>query len=346
MAEFVELDGASGEGGGQILRTSLTLSVLTGRPFCIRNIRARRSPPGLRPQHLVAVRAAERISAAYVDGAAVDSMELRFSPTQLQPGDYEFPIPTAGSAPLVLHTVYLPLLLQAEPSKATISGGTHVAFSPCYDYLVDCWLPALARLGAKMELQLLRCGFYPRGGGLMTAAIENSALSPIQWTSRGKLLRITPVSVVANLPVSIAERQAHRADKRLREKGLKKSLRNPIIEQRPAASPGTLLGLRCEWEYASGYFFALGQRGKPAEKVADEAVAGFIAFHNVEDCPVDPHLADQLLLPLAMTNGASEFRTSEVTQHLVTNAEVIKKFLDRSIVIDGDVGAPATVRVQ
>lgn len=346
MEAVVELDGSRGEGGGQILRSALTLSMLTGRPFRIHQIRARRDTPGLRPQHLEAVKAAQSVSSALVDGAAVGSSELSFHPSAVSAGDYDFRIPTAGSAPLVLHTVYLPLLLQPTGSNVSVSGGTHVTYSPCYDYLAEAWLPALRRIGGQIELELLGCGFYPRGGGAFKATLQPSPLQPLNWTQRGKLLRLTPISMVANLPDSIAERQAHRADKLLRQTGLKKVTRTPLLQQRKGGSPGTMLGIRAEWENASSFFFALGARGKPAETVAEEAVREFLSFHEVDDSPVDPHLADQLLLPLAFAEGVSQFATTEVTQHLLTNAEVIQRFLKRSIQVEGELGKPGSVTVS
>lgn len=345
-ADWVRLDGSEGEGGGQILRSSLALSILTGRPFEITQVRARREKPGLRPQHLEAVRAARKICGGEVEGDYGGSSRLVFIPGAVQAGDYEFVIPTAGSAPLVLHTVSLPLALQATPSSVVITGGTHLEHAPCYHYLAECWQPALGRLGLQIDLRLVRCGFYPRGGGKIEAEIlPASPANDFTWMERGAIRQITPISLVARLPVSIAERQAQQASQRLRATAWRKMLAEPVIEEHGAVGPGTMLGLRCEFATGQMFCFALGARGKRAETVADEAVDELLAYLAANDCPVDPHLADQLLLPAATHGRGSTYRTSQVTLHLLTNALVLRRFLERSITIDGDEGMPGTVTV-
>lgn len=333
-----------GEGGGQILRSALTLSVLTQRPFSIHHLRAGRKPPGLRPQHLEAVRAAVKICSGQVQGDTPGSQELTFTPGIAKTGNYRFPIPTAGCAALVLHTVYLPLALLPEPSTVIVGGGTHVSHAPCYDYLLESWIPWLARLGIDIRCDLDRAGFYPRGGGELRARVAARRAVPLvpSWLQRAPIEQLAVVSVVSSLPRAIAERQARRAEQRLREKGWKSCLTESTVDERPAASPGTMLGIRCTWKDGQAFFWALGERGKPAEKVADEAVRELLDFLQ-SDAPVEGHLADQLLLPLALHPSPSKFRTARATQHLLTNAEVIRQFLDRAIMITGNLDQDALV---
>ncbi|HYV36772.1 MAG TPA: RNA 3'-terminal phosphate cyclase, partial [Gemmataceae bacterium] len=213
MTQIIELDGALGEGGGQILRTSLSLSLITGRPFRLRNIRAGRPRPGLRPQHLTSVQAAAAIGQATVRGACVDSIDITFEPGKVVPGKYHFPIGTAGATSLVLHTIYLPLALAGGgPSELTLEGGTHVSTSPCFDFLKTTWLPYTELCGLHIDLRLHRRGFYPRGGGLIQATIQPCPrLHGLQLTERSPLRTASCISAVASLPDHIAKRQAERA---------------------------------------------------------------------------------------------------------------------------------------
>lgn len=247
----------------------------------------------------------------------------------------------------MLQTVYLPLALLDKPSEVTVTGGTHVKSAPCFDYLDDAWRPALEHIGYSLTLQLESCGFYPRGGGELRCQI--AAIRPtadFTWTSTGPLESVTPLSVVARLPESIALRQATQALERLTAANLSESLAPAELQERPAFGPGTMLGLRCRFATGWAFFFALGERGKPAETVADEACDQFLAFLQAGGPPVDPHLADQLLLPLAVSPHRANFVTSEITTHLFTNADVIAHFLDRKIVIDGEFGQPGSVSIE
>lgn len=347
MGNWVRLDGSHGEGGGQILRSSLALSIITGRPMEITRIRAKRTPSGLKQQHLQAVRAAREICDGEVQGDHVGSQKLVFVPGAARAGAYRFEIPTAGCAPLVLQTVYLPLALLDKPSEVTVTGGTHVKSAPCFDYLDEAWRPALDRIGFSLTLQLERCGFYPRGGGELRCQIAPlSPMSDFSWTATGQIESITPLSVVGRLPESIAQRQANQALERLSAAELTELLEPAELQERPAASPGTMLGLRCRFSTGWAFFFSLGERGKPAERVADEACDQLLAFLQAGGPPVDPHLADQLLLPLAVSAHKSHYDTSEITQHLRTNADVIGHFLERKIVIDGELGGPGAVIIE
>lgn len=341
----IEVDGAMGEGGGQVLRSALSLSLLTGQAFRLSRIRASRDRPGLRPQHLAAVRAASQVSGAQVNGDRVGSEEIAFSPGVVRPGDYFFDIGTAGATSLVLQTLLLPLALAHGTSRVTIRGGTHVPWSPCFHYLDWQWRPFLAHIGVPFDLTMTMAGFYPQGGGELQARLPGDAKPrPLQLTERGALLAVCGLSAVANLPREIAERQRRQALRRLKTL-LPDATPDVTLEELPACSRGTVLLLLAELESGRACCFALGARGKRAERVADEAVDALTAFLR-SDGVVDPWLADQLLMPLALADGPSSLRTSEVTAHLVTNAEVIQLFLPVEIGVDGPLGSPATVHLQ
>jgi RNA 3'-terminal phosphate cyclase (ATP) len=339
----IELDGSFGEGGGQILRSSLTLSLLTGKPFHLRHIRAGRPKPGLQPQHLMSVRAAATIGQAKMRGASHGSSDLEFSPGAVQPGNYRFDIGTAGATGLVLQTLYLPLALRASgPSNLTLVGGTHVRASPCFHFLQTTWLAYLRRIGIRINLDMVHPGFYPRGGGVVEAQIQPcSRLQGLHLRQRGSI-RVTGFSAVAGLPQHIAERQARRASQRLQQRYDRTS---DIQEQTWHGGPGTVLALVLHTDPVPGLFFALGERGKPAERVADEAVDQVGAYLEAAPAAVDCHSADQIVLPLALAEGPSEFTVSEVTAHLHTNVAVIQRFVEREIICEGPEGGPGVVRI-
>lgn len=332
---MIELDGSMGEGGGQILRTALSLALITGTPFLLRNIRARRSKPGLQPQHLAAVRAATAIGQARVEGDSVGSATLRFEPGEVMPGEYDFDIGTAGSAGLVLQTVHLPLALSSAPSHVSIRGGTHVPWSPNAHYLDWHWRPFMSRLGLDVRLELERAGFYPVGGGLLHATINPAdSIRPLRLAERGQMQGIRGLSLVARLPMEIAERQRGQALARLAGHGLDARME---LDELPAGSPGTAVILLTEHAHSQACFTALGARGKRAETVADEAMDELLAF-LAGDGAVDEHLADQLMVPLALAKGESVYR-ARITSHARTNAAVIQAFIDVDVVLDGEDGA-------
>jgi RNA 3'-terminal phosphate cyclase (ATP) len=341
---MIELDGSSGEGGGQILRSSLALSLLTGKPFHLADIRARRDKPGLRPQHLMSVRAAAAVGRATVHGDSLGSRDLVFKPGAVQSGNYEVPIGTAGATGLVLHTLYLPLALAGGgPSRLTFVGGTHVPHSPCFHFLDMTWRRYLEIMGLNVTLDMRRPGFYPRGGGIVDALIEPvQGLRGLRLTERGPLKRATGFSAVAGLPESIAQRQADQAMSRLAPT----KLRTFIPIQHWDDGPGTVLAIILETTPVPTFFFGLGGRGKRAERVADEAADQALAYLDAGRGVVDPHSADQIALPLALTEGASEYSVSAVTEHLLTNVAVIKRFIDRPIDCEGALGEPGLVRVR
>jgi RNA 3'-terminal phosphate cyclase (ATP) len=339
---LLEIDGSLGEGGGQILRTSLALALLTGKGFHLRNIRAGRAKPGLQPQHLMCVRAAAAIGQAQARGASKGSSELHFEPQAIVPGKYHFAIGTAGATSLVLHTIYLPLALAGAASELTIDGGTHVRACPCFHFLEATWCGYMKLLGLKIDVKMRRPGFYPRGGGLLQAHIEPcSSLRNLRLENPTPATRITGFSAVAGLPEHIARRQAQRACKRLHGLGLPIHL----TEETWQGGPGSVLALILNTQPVPTMFFALGERGKLAERVADEAVAQAVRFHEAETAAMDEHSADQILLPLALTVGHSTFGVTTVTSHLLTNAAVIRQFVEREIHVEGSEGEPGRVRI-
>ena len=339
---MISLDGSHGEGGGQILRSALALSILTGRPFKITDIRANRKPPGLRPSHVMSVKAASDICRARYKGATVGSSTLYFEPGEVKAGKYHFSIGTAGATGLVLHAVYLPLALRGtEPSELTITGGTHVSTSPCFHYNATTWSAYLKRIGITVELEMKRPGFYPRGGGEIRAVIHPcSRINGLRLTNCPELTTAGGFSAVAGLPASIAQRQARRLAERLKREGIESHI--PLEEW--TGGPGTVAAVIFRQAPVTTLFFSVGERGKPAESVADDAVDQALAFRAAK-APVDPHAGDQLVLPLAFSPDPSEYRVSEVTRHLTTNVDVIRMFLDRAITIEGEEGGPGTVRI-
>lgn len=335
---LVTLDGSRGEGGGQILRTALSLSLLTGRPFRIVKIRANRSEPGLRPQHLKAVKAAAELGRAELVGAAVGSRDLTFRPGPIEPRDLTIDIGTAGSTGLVLQTLHLPLAMRAEgPVRVVLTGGTFNPKAPPFPFLEQTWRAHLANMGAPVALASPAAGFYPRGGGRLEAWIEPAQPRAWSQTRRGELLRIRGVAGVANLADDIAGRLRARALERLADAGWADGPEIKIeIEtvRWPSIGRGAALSLVAEHAAtAPAAFVGVGERGKPAELVADEAVDELLNYLAVADAAVDPHSADQILLPLALAEGRSEYTVSEATEHLRTNAATIGAFLDRSILI-------------
>lgn len=345
--DLLDIDGSQGEGGGQMLRSSLSLALLTGKGFRLRNIRANRDKPGLQAQHLMGVRAAKVIGNATTDGDFLKSKELTFQPGEVKAGNYRFDIGTAGATSLVVQTIYLPLLLRGkETSTVTVTGGTHVKKSPSFHFLQQTWAAYLRLLGLEVHLQMERPGFYPRGGGSITAEF-----TPAEWVKalrhqsadvKTKKLRVTGFSAVAGLPEHIAERQAQQAMKRLRGAGVKAEIE---LENWPGAGPGSVLALVLHAGPVPALFCSLGELRKPAERVAEEAADELIAHVQADPTAVDPHSADQLPLPLVFAQGASSYPVSCVTQHLLTNIDIIRRFVDREIVVEGEEGGPGVVRI-
>jgi RNA 3'-terminal phosphate cyclase (ATP) len=329
---LVVLDGSQGEGGGQILRTALTLSLLTGRPFTINQLRANREKPGLRPQHMAAVEAAALLGEATVEGAVIGARELTFRPRPYTPRDLDINIGTAGATGLVLQTLHLPLALRSDRAvRLTLSGGTFNLKAPSFPFLETTWRSYLAAMGLPISLAMPQTGFFPRGGGRLDVWIEPAQPSPITLLDRGPLVRIRGVAGTANLHRNaVGERMRERAEARLAFLGLPLSIE---VAEWHGPSPGAAISLTAEHTDTLATFVGLGALGKPAESVADEAVDELLTYQEASGA-VDAHSADQLLLPLALAEGGSVYTVAEITDHLQTNVDTIRAFLDRPIRIE------------
>ncbi len=349
-ASPVELDGSEGEGGGQILRSALSLSMITGRPFQIEKIRAKRKPGGLRPAHLACVRGAETVSSSQSEGAEVGSEELSFVPGPVKPGEYVIEVGTAGSTPLLFQCLFYPLAL-AGGGMLTLRGGTHVPHSPVFHYLSWIWLPAVEAFGLRARLQLRHAGFYPEGAGEWRATVLPREEPPnrVDVPSRGTLGEVEVSSFVAGLPFELAERQAKAAVGALRERGIHSQAESvPLPATR---SQGTVVFIRAEFENTAAGFTALGDRGRRSEDVGREAADQLARFMEGGGA-IDEHLGDQLLMPAALlaagllgpsSPATTLFKPSRITEHLTTHARVLERFLPE---VEISVDASGIVQVQ
>lgn len=347
---MIDIDGSQGEGGGQVLRTSLALSILSGQPVRISRIRANRRTPGLAPQHLAGVLAAARICNAEVSGAKIRSLHLSFSPSgPAQAGTYIFDISqmagqgSAGAVTLLLQAILLPLALAAGHTRLTLRGGTHVAWSPPVHYVEWVLLPTLEMMGLQARITLDQYGWYPVGGGQVTVEIEgNSWLHGIDLTTRGEISEVKGTAVASNLPSHIPQRIANRANNVLQEAGLPSRVR---AERIGGPSTGTGLFLAAIFENAWAGFSALGERGKPSDVVANEAATALVT-HNQQEMALDEHLPDQLLTALALAEGESVMTTQLITLHMLTNVAIIQQFINRTITVEGQENQPGKIIVK
>jgi RNA 3'-terminal phosphate cyclase (ATP) len=335
------IDGSHGEGGGQIIRTSLALSLVTGKPFHVKHARANRAKPGLRQQHLTAVRAAAAIGNAQVEGAAVGSTEFTFHPGAVTPGDYTFDVGTAGSTTLVLQTVLPPLMIASAPSVLRFEGGTHNVHAPPYDFLERTFLPLVSRMGPQIMIELGRYGFYPPGGGRFDVFIEPATHRfKLKLTERGRMLAIRARALVVNLPASMAERELTVVKEKM---GLSDEQLQPEISDN-AISRGTAVMIELQSEHLTEVFTSIGERGVRAEVIAEQAADEALDYLRVP-APVGEHLADQLLIPLALCSGGT-FATTRVSLHTQTNIEVIKNFLSVDIIIGKSTDGTTIIQVR
>ena len=319
---MIRIDGSFGEGGGQILRTSLSLSLVTGKAFRMEKVRAAREKPGLLRQHLTAVLAAAEVGGAEVEGATLGSTAITFSPGKVRPGRYKFAVGTAGSGTLVFQTVLPALMLAGEASCVVIEGGTHNKAAPPYDFLVRTFLPLVERMGPKVSMQFEQYGFYPAGGGRFIAGIEPvPELQALHLGERGEIVSRRVTAVVANLPRHIADREVQTVTASLNwppEYG-------SVEMTRYSAGPGNVVMVEIGSAEVTEIFTAFGAVGVSAERVASLA-ASDAREYLVSRAAVGEHLTDQLLLPMALAGGGS-FTAEKINLHARTNMAVIAEFL-------------------
>ncbi len=361
---MIEIDGSYGEGGGQILRTALSLSCMLQKPFRIFHIRKGRKKPGLMPQHITCVRAAQLLSHAVVEGDHKGSTELVFSPVEVKGGDFFFDIGTAGSTSLVLQTLIPATIFSNNPPSPPFSkrgmggfegqettiilkGGTHVPFSPSFHYLSNIFTYLLKRIGIEINLTIESYGFYPKGGGKVRAIIfPVKEPKPLRITERGTMISLKGYSGVGNLPLSIAERQKNALVEKIYSEI--HDLKCPTnIELGTVQTPGqgTFIFLQAESENSISGFTSLGERGKRAEVVGEEAASEFLKYYST-DAALDPYIADQIVLYLSLSQKKSAFTTSRITQHLLTNLWVIGLFLEFRYAIEGKIWEAGEVKIN
>ncbi len=325
---MIEIDGSAGEGGGQILRTALALSLVTATPFRIKRIRAGRPKPGLLLQHLTAVGAAAHVGGAEIEGAALGSTRLEFRPTRIVAGDAQFAVGTAGSATLVLQTVLPALLTARGPSKLVLEGGTHNPFAPPFDFVERAFLPIVRRMGARIDVRLERHGFYPAGGGRFRVSVDPVArLERLDLLERGGLERTSARALVAGLPRGIGDRELE-----VVREALSLDPETLRVEEIAGAGRGNVVLIMLECEHVTEVVTGFGERRVPAEDVARKALDEARSYLE-SDAPVGVHLADQLLLPMALAGGGS-FCTVAPSRHTTTNMDVLRRFLPIEVRID------------
>ncbi|MHC4442132.1 MAG: RNA 3'-terminal phosphate cyclase [Planctomycetota bacterium] len=320
------IDGSFGEGGGQILRSSLALSMVTGQPFRIHKLRAGRKKPGLMRQHLTAVQAAVKVCKAKAQGVQLGSTDLTFEPGPINPGKYHFTVGTAGSTTLVLQTVLPALICASAPSLITFEGGTHNPFAPPFDFIQKVFIPLVNRMGPKLSATLQRPGFYPAGGGEFSITIQPAGqLTGLELLQRGRIVRHSVKAMVANLPRHIAEREINLIQHRT---GWNQDcFIIQEIDQPPG--PGNVVMIEVICENLTELFTGFGQKGVKAETVAEDVLQIYQRYQNVE-VPVGEYLADQIMLLLAIA-GAGIFVTLPVTTHSTTHSQLIQQFLNLDV---------------
>lgn len=332
---MITIDGSEGEGGGQVLRYACALSLLTGEPFTIENIRGGREKPGLMRQHVTAIEAACVIGNAECSGLAVRSTSVSFRPGAVTPGNYHFAVGTAGSTGLVLQTVMVPLMLANAPSRLVIEGGTHALAAPPFDFIERTLLPVINRMGPTITAKLVRHGFFPRGGGRIEIDIEPAPLRAITCVERGAAGPVQATAIVAGIPFDVADRELKAAQKVLVEWPAEAFVTRQLSADQ---GPGNALLLEASFGHVTELMSAFGKLGVPAERLAKTA-AKRMAGYLVSGAFAGPYLQDQLLLPMALARGGA-FTTVKISEHTRTAASLIERFVGTSFkILERDEGA-------
>lgn len=324
--DVIDIDGSMG--GGQVLRTALSLSMITGQPFRITRIRGQRSRPGLLRQHLTAVNVAKTVTHAHTVGAALNSTELEFRPGKISAGNYCVAIGTAGSTMLVLQTI-LPALMHADTmSRLRITGGTHNPSAPPFDFIERAWLPQIRAMGASVEVELVEYGFLPAGGGVIDVKVWPSGLQPIHLAGGADVRPVSASVLVSSVPTSVADRELNQIANKLEM--APGTLR--ITDLGDQRGPGNVVIIEGQRAGLTELFSSIGQPRVRAEQVANAAIEAYQEW-AASDAAVSAHLADQLLLPMALARGGT-FTTTRLSNHLHTNAAVIQQFLPVTVAFE------------
>ncbi|CUS44729.1 MAG: RNA 3'-terminal phosphate cyclase [Pseudomonadota bacterium] len=337
---MIIIDGSEGEGGGQVVRNACALSLATGQPFRITNIRGGREKPGLMRQHVTAITAACTIGGGECEGLSVGSREMLFRPGKVAAGDYHFAVGTAGSSGLVLQTILMPLLLADGPSRLVLEGGTHNMLAPPFDFIDRVFLPIVNRMGPRVSARLVRHGFYPRGGGRIEVEIEPAPLVPVECVERGAMLSCSATALYTGLPFDVADREIRMAKKLLDWPERAFSVRQLPEEY----GPGNILLLEAVYEHVTEMVSGFGKLGVPAEQVAKRSV-GRMKGYLESTAFAGPYLADQLLLPFSIAGGGV-FTTVKPSQHTTTAADIIQMFLDRRTAFQHEAGGTHRVTLS
>jgi RNA 3'-terminal phosphate cyclase (ATP) len=347
---MIDIDGSFGEGGGQVLRTTIALSALLGKNVCIKNIRGKRPNPGIRAQHMTAIKAVAALSAAETRGLEIGSTELYFTPRKKMSGSFKFDVGTAGSISLVLQALMPAAAFSSGRTEFEITGGTDVRWSPTIDYVRFVVLPDLAKLGYLAELQLIRRGHYPKGGGRVSMIVNPCrGLTSLELTEQSEVKGVQGISHCVRLPIHVAQRQATAAQevlKKIDRLEVSIELETYPLGSDPHIAPGSGIALYTGNEPGRVLGAdSVGERGKPAEEVGREA-ATRLAEEVKSGAPVDRHMSDILIPYLAVADGNSIFRTSQITMHTITNARIAELVSGAKITVDGQLGHPGIVRVE
>ena len=323
---MLEIDGAHGEGGGQLVRAAVALAAVTGRPVRVSNIRAGRSKPGLAAQHVAAVRAVAGLCGGSVENLALKSSQIEFRPGRRTGGVFKFEIGTAGSICLVLQALIPVVVSGAAPCHVTIGGGTDVRGAPSIDYLQHVLLPLIGRMGARVAFNVRRRGYYPRGGGEVELSVQPGKLHPMRLESPGRLLRIGGLAHVAGLPLSVAERMRDAAARQLATGTAEPRIETTLLEGGQAAGQGGAVVLWAELENSTLGASRVAERGVRAETLG-EAAGRELGEDLAAGAALDVHAADQMLVYLALAGGESSFTTRALTSHACTAMWLIEQFL-------------------